>query len=51
MPIWNSDWLNLKFKKIVEETEIVKNESIEKMEIIFSEEETEDLGEYDKLFS
>jgi RNA-directed DNA polymerase len=51
LPIWNSDWLNVKFKKIVEETEIVKNESIEKMEIIFSEEETEDLGEYDKLFS
>lgn len=51
LPIWNSDWLNVKFKKIVEETEIVKNESIEKMEIIFSEEETGDLGEYDKLFS
>ena len=51
LPIWNSDWLNVKFKKIVEETEIVKNELIEKMEIIFSEEETEDLGEYDKLFS
>jgi len=51
LPIWNSDWLNVKFKKIVEETEIVNNESIEKMEIIFSEEETGDLGEYDKLFS
>lgn len=51
LPIWNSDWLNVKFKKIVEETEIVKDESIEQMEIIFSEEETEDLGEYDKLFS
>ncbi len=46
LPIWNSDWLNGKFKKIVEETEIVKNELIEKMEIIFSEEETQDLGEY-----
>ena len=51
LPIWNSDWLNGKFKKIVEETEIVKNESIEEMEIIFSEQETEDLGEFDKLFS
>jgi RNA-directed DNA polymerase len=51
LPLWNSDWLNVKFKKIVEETEIVKNESIEKMEIIFSEEEIEDLGVYDKLFS
>lgn len=49
--IWNSDWLNDKFKKIVEETEIVKYKSIEKMQIIFSELETEDLGEYDKLFS
>jgi len=51
LPIWNSEWLNVKLKKIVEETEIVKTEVIEKMEIIFSEEETNDLGEYDKLFS
>lgn len=51
LQIWNSDWLNVKFKKIVEETEIIKGESIEKMEIIFSESETEGLGEYDKLFS
>lgn len=51
LTVWNSDWLNVKFKKIVEETEIIKNESILKMEIIFSEEETEELGEYDKLFS
>ncbi len=49
--IWNSDWLNVKFKKIVEETEIVKNESILKMEIMFSKEEIDELGEYDKLFS
>jgi D-glycero-alpha-D-manno-heptose-7-phosphate kinase len=32
-------------------TNKISNESIDKMEIIFSEEETEDLGEYDKLFS
>lgn len=51
LSIWNSDWLNIKFKKIVEETEIIINESIEKMEVIFSEKETQDLGEYDKLFS
>jgi hypothetical protein len=50
-PIWNSDWLNVKFKKIVEETEIIKIEVIDKMEIKFSKEETEELGEYDKLFS
>lgn len=51
VPIWNSDWLNHKIKKLVEETEIIKSETIEKMEIIFSEEETGELGEYDKLFS
>ncbi len=51
LPIWNSDWLNVKFKKIVEETEIIKNEAIEQMEIIFSEVETDELGEDDKLFS
>ena len=49
--VWNSEWLNTKFKKIVEETEIIRNEVIEKIEIIFSESETEELGEYDKLFS
>jgi hypothetical protein len=51
VPIWNSDWLNPKIKKLVEETEIIKIETIEKMEIMFSEEETRELGEYDKLFS
>ena len=51
LPIWNSEWLNVKFKKIVEEIKIVKNEALEKMEIKFSEEKTEELGEYDKLFS
>lgn len=49
--IWNSDWLNPKIKRLVEETEIIKIETIEKMEITFSEEETDKLGEYDKLFS
>ena len=51
LAVWNSDWLNVKFKKIIEETEIIKNESIEKMEIIFSKTEIMELGEYDKLFS
>lgn len=49
--IWNSDWLNPKIKKLVEETEIIKSDVIEKIDIAFSEEETELLGEYDKLFS
>ena len=51
LAVWNSDWLNVKFKKIIEETEIIKNESIEKMEILFSKTEIMELGEYDKLFS
>lgn len=48
--IWNSDWLIIKFKKIIEETEIINNELIEKMEIMFSDEEKNDLGEYNKMF-
>src|SRR5690606_8700395 len=35
--IWNSVWLNVKFKKIVEETEIIIEEKTEKIEITFSE--------------
>lgn len=49
--IWNSDWLNPKIKKLVEEAEVIKSDVIKKIEITFSEEETEQLGEYDKLFS
>ncbi len=49
--VWNSDWLNPKFKKIVEETEIIIGEKVEKIETIFSESETEQLVEYDYLFS
>lgn len=49
--IWNSVWLNDKFKKIINDAEIIKNEVIEKIEIEFSAEEIEELGEYDKLFS
>lgn len=49
--IWNSDWLNPKIKKIVEETEIIKSDVIAKIDISFSQEEAELLGEYDKLFS
>ena len=49
--LWNSEWLNPKFKKIVEETEIISNEIIEKLQVNFSKTETEQLVEYDKLFS
>ena len=49
--VWNSDWLNPKIKKIVEDTDIIKDDVIEKTETIFSYIETEQLGEYDKLFS
>src|SRR5690606_21090038 len=49
--IWNSEWLNVKFKKIVEETEIIIEEKTEKIEITFSEAETEQLVEYDFLYS
>lgn len=49
--VWNSDWLNPKFKKIVEETEIIIGEKVEKIETIFSESETRQLVEYDYLFS
>jgi RNA-directed DNA polymerase len=49
--IWNSDWLNAKFKKIVEETEIIIEEKAAKIETKFSEAETEQLVEYDFLYS
>lgn len=49
--IWNSDWLNPKIKKIVEETEIIKNDVIKNIEITFSQEETEKLDVYDHLYS
>lgn len=49
--LWNSDWLNPKFKKIVENSTIIKQDIIDKIEIQFSKEETEQLGEFDKLFS
>ncbi len=49
--IWNSDWLNPKIKKLLEETEIIKLDVIEKMDITLSEKELDQLGESDKLFS
>ena len=49
--IWNSDWINPKIKKLVEETEIVKRDVLKEIGITFSKEETDQLGEYDKLFS
>ncbi len=49
--IWNSDWLNPKIKRIFEETDIIKFDVIEKMDITLSDEELEQLCESDKLFS
>lgn len=49
--IWNSDWLNPKMKKLVEETEIIRTDVIKKMDITLSDLELEQLGENDKLFS
>jgi len=49
--IWNSEWLNPKYKGIMEQTDIINRELINKLEIEFSKDETDQLGEYDKLFS
>ncbi len=49
--IWNSEWLNPKIKKLLEEAEMIKTEVIENMEITLSHDELEQLGENDKLFS
>jgi hypothetical protein len=49
--IWDSNWLNVKFKKIIEETEIIIETKTEKIETTFSEAETEQLVEYDYLYS
>lgn len=51
MPIWNSDWLNIKIKKIIESTSIIDVDKLEKLEVSFSESEINELGDYDKLFS
>lgn len=49
--IWNSDWLNTKLKKIVEEAEVINDKKVELLETKFTETETEQLVEYDYLFS
>jgi hypothetical protein len=49
--VWNSDWLNPKIKKLIENTPIINNEIIKSLEISFSKAETEQLGEFDMLFS
>jgi len=49
--IWDSDWLNPKFKNLIEQTLIVDNEKIKNLEISFSKSETDQFGEYDKLLS
>lgn len=49
--IWNSNWLNPKIKKLLEETEIIKLNVIEEMDITFSDKELDQMRESDKLFS
>jgi hypothetical protein len=49
--VWNSNWLNPKFKKLIENSSIINNEKIKNLEISFSKSETDQLGDYDKLLS
>lgn len=49
--LWNTEWLNNKFKKIIDETTIIDNEKVDKIEIKFSISEILKLGDYDKLLS
>ncbi|MFP4023005.1 MAG: RNA-directed DNA polymerase [Thiohalospira sp.] len=49
--LWNSSWLNPKYKKIIEDAEIIDKNKIEKIEITFSKEETDHLGMYSYLYS
>jgi len=49
--VWNSEWLNNKFKKIVDETTIIDSDKIDKIEVKFSVSEIFKLGDYDKLLS
>ncbi len=51
IPIWNSDWLNIKIKNLIESTSIIDVDKLEKLELSFSESEINELGDYDKLFS
>jgi len=46
-PLWNSDWLNSKYKKIVEKTTIIEKGVIDSMDISFSKEETEKVSKED----
>lgn len=49
--LWNSEWLNNKFKKIVDETKIINDEKVDNLDVSFSKYETEQLGANDKIFS
>jgi hypothetical protein len=42
--IWNSDWLNPKYQKLIKNTPIINLEMIKQLEISFSKYETEQLG-------
>jgi hypothetical protein len=49
--VWNSDWLNPKIKKLIENAPIIDSGKINDLQISFSKAEINQLGEYDKLFS
>ncbi|WP_299833751.1 RNA-directed DNA polymerase [uncultured Tenacibaculum sp.] len=49
--VWNSEWLNNKFKKLVDEAVLVDSNKVEKTQVKFSVAEIFKLGEYDKLLS
>lgn len=49
--LWKSDWLNNKFKLIVDKTKIIDDEKVNKLDVSFSKYETEQLGSYDKMLS
>jgi hypothetical protein len=42
--IWNSDWLNLRYKNLIENSLIINNKTIEQMDVGFSKYEIEKLG-------
>ena len=44
--VWNSEWLNEKFKKIVDEAAIINSKKIKKMKIKPSKSEVLNLGDY-----
>jgi len=50
-PLWNSSWLNSSLEKLIDETPIINYKVLDEMGIVFSEKETNSLGQSDKCFS